>query len=154
MISNEILEKNGLIIRTEFSFITDDRTLAAILAAIANESVNISGYFTTRTKDGQNFVRLVPGANESESKREIKVVRRTLQAKKIRYNKEKIITVSTSRLPAGVPGGYSILYNSLWCRVEVRSFYSGEGDFVYLNVSNIKEVLDILLDENVMPCEL
>lgn len=150
--SNASLENTGLIIRTEFSFITDDQTLAVILDTIANESVNISGYFTTRTKDHKNFVRLVPGTNESENERDLQVVRKTLQALKIRFNKEKIITISNSRVPAGTPGGYSKLYNSLWCRVEVKSFYLGEGGFIYLNVSNIKKTLDILLDENVKPC--
>jgi hypothetical protein len=105
----EFGKNTGLIIRTEFSFITDDQTLAVILDAIADESVNISGYFTTRTKGGQNFVRLVPGTNESESKRDLQVVRKMLLALKIRFNKEKIITISNSRLPAGIQGGYSNL---------------------------------------------
>lgn len=146
-ISNVSLENTGIIIRTEFSFITDDQTLAVILSDIAEESVNISGYFTTRTKDDKNFVRLVPGTNETENKRDLQVVRKTLQALQIQFNKEKIITISNSRIPAGIPGGYSNLYNSLWCKVEVKSFYVGEGGFIYLNVSDIKKTLDILLEE-------
>jgi len=153
-ISNDSLENTGIILRTEFSFITDDQTLAVILDALADESVNISGYFTTRTKDGKNFVRLVPGTNESEIKRDIQVVRNTLQALNIHFNKEKVITISTSRVPAGIPGGYSNLYNTLWCRIEVRSFYVGEGGYIYLNVSDIKKALYLLLVENVEPCPL
>lgn len=153
-VNNTSLENTGLIIRTEFSFITDDQTLALILDNIANESVNISGYFTTRTRDHKNFVRLVPGINESETKRDLQVVRKTLQALDVRFNKEKIITISTSKVPAGIPGGYSNLYNSLWCRVEVKSFYIGEGGFIYLNVSNINKALESLLDENVKPCPI
>lgn len=152
-ISNKRLENTGIIIRTEFSFITDDQTLASILAMIAEGEVNISGYFTTRTKDKQNFVRLVPGTNDSESKRDLQVVRKTLQALNVRFCKERIVTISSTEVPAGIPGGYSHIYSKLWCRVDVRSFYQGEGHFVYLNVSNLGKAVEILLDDNLGPCQ-
>ncbi|WP_085991222.1 hypothetical protein [Oceanobacillus senegalensis] len=150
--SNKKLKKAGISIRTEFSFITDDKTLAVILDTIADESVNISGYSTTRTKNNKNFVRLVPGTSESESKRDLRVVSNTLQALRTRFKMEKIITISNNRIPDGIPGGFSNLYNQLWCRVEVISFYLGEDGYIYLHVSNIKKALDILLKKNVKPC--
>lgn len=143
---------SDLIIRTEFSFIASDPALASILAAIAKANVNIAGFFTNRTKANKNFVRLVPGSAEVENKRDLRVVRKTLQAHKIHFKKQKVITISPNRIPEGVPGGYSKIYSSLWCRVKVKSFYLGEEHYIYLNVSNIKKVLAILPKENVKPC--
>ena len=147
-----VKRNSDLNIRTEFSFIVSDLVLASILSDIAQANVNIAGFFTNRTKTNKNFVRLVPGSAEVENKRDLRVVRKTLQAHKIHYKEQKIITISPNRIPSGVPGGYSNIYSSLWCRVKVKSFYVGEKDFVYLNVSNIKKALEILSKENVRPC--
>lgn len=143
---------NGINIRTEYSFIASDPTLASILADIAEESVNIAAFFSNRTKANKNFVRLVPGSAEAEDNRDLSVVRKTLQAHKVNYKMHKVISISPNRLPPGVPGGYSNLFSSLWCRVKIESFYVGEGENIFLNVSNIKKAIEILSEEDVKPC--
>jgi hypothetical protein len=139
-------------IRTEFSFIVSDPVLASILSAIAQANVNIAGFFTNKTKTNKNFVRLVPGTAEVETKRDVQVLRKTLQAHKIQYKEQKVISISPNRILPGVPGGYSLIFSSLWCRVKVNSIYLGEEHYIFVNVSNIKKALAILSKENVKPC--
>jgi hypothetical protein len=125
-IAGIVKENSDFTIRTEFSFTACDSALASILADIAEESVNIAGYYTNRTLRNENFVRLVPGSAESENNRELRVVRRTLQAHKIPFKEQNIITVSPDRIQTGVPEGYSRLFDSLRCKVKVNSFYLRE----------------------------
>ena len=150
--TRKVKRNSDIIIRTEFSFVVSDPVLASILSAIAQANVNIAGFYTNKTKTNKNFVRLVPGLAEVETKRDVQVLRKTLRAQKIHFREQKVITVSPDRIPSGVPGGYSNIYSILWCRVKVKSFYVGEGDFVYLNVSNVKKALAILSRANVKPC--
>lgn len=47
--------KNDLNLRTQFTFIANDPTLACILKNIASNSVNISGFFLTKDRQKNNF---------------------------------------------------------------------------------------------------
>lgn len=141
-------------LRTEFSFIVSDPVLASIRSDIAKANVNIAASFITRANKNKNIARIVPGGIRSESKRDVQIVRKILQAHKIHYKEVKVISISPNRIQPGVPGGFSNLYNSLWCRVNVVSYYHGEGDYIYLNVSDVKKTLAILSKKNVKPCPI
>jgi len=137
--------------RTEFAFIVDDETFNCILKKIANDSVNIVGILVTKSRDHKNFVRLVPGTTESESKRDLKVVKDALESSNVKFKEETIIAILN--IPAGIPGVFSKIYGSLWCNVEVKSFYIGEKDSLFFNVSNIKKATEILKKDNLVQCE-
>jgi hypothetical protein len=142
--------KPGYKLRTQFTFIVNDRTLSCILSRIANHSVNIAAFFTTKNINKNNFVRLVVGSSESENIQELHVVTKTLKSLNVRFKVEKVIALST--IPAGIPGGYNRVIGSLWCKVELKSFYVGENNIIYLNVSNIKRAKEILSQKNVRQC--
>ncbi|WP_088014699.1 hypothetical protein [Gottfriedia acidiceleris] len=137
--------------RTQFTFIVNDDTLSCILRDIANDSVNIVGILQTKSGENNNFVRLVPGTTESENKRDLKVVRKVLAIFNVKYKEETIIAILN--IPPGIPGVFSKFYASLWCKVGVKSFYIGEKDSIFLNVSNIKKATEILKNDNLVQCE-
>lgn len=150
IISRKSLEEKGLQLRTQFSFIVNDVTLSCILGRIAENSVNIAGFYTTKNTNNYNLVRLVVGSSESENMQELLVVRETLRLFHVKFKEEKIIAMST--IPAGIPGGYNRVIGSLWCKVKIKSFYVGENNIIYLNVSNIKRAITILSQENLEQC--
>ena len=143
-------EKNGIQIRTQFTFITDDITLSCILGDIAGSGVNIAGFFSTRDDCNNNFVRLVVGSSVAEDKKELLVVIKTLDNFDVPFGKEKVIALST--IPAGIPGGYNRVIGSLWCKVEFKAFYVGEDNIIYINVSNISKAIEILSEEPLIQC--
>ncbi|PGS48365.1 hypothetical protein [Bacillus sp. AFS041924] len=137
--------------RTEFIFIVNDETFECILREIANKSVNIVGILLSRSRNHKNFVRLVPGTTESESKRDLKVVKDALESSNVKFKEETIMAILN--IPAGIPGVFSKIYGRLWCNVEVKSFYIGEKDSLFFNVSNIKKATEILKKDNLVQCE-
>ncbi len=142
--------KPGFTLRTQFTFIANDITLSCILSGIAENSVNIAGFFTTRNANNINFVRLVAGSSESESMEDLLVVTKTLKSFHVKFEEEKVLALAT--IPAGIPGGYNRVIGSLWCKMKLESFYVGEDNIIYLNVSNIKKAIEILSQENVKQC--
>ncbi|NEU31741.1 hypothetical protein GN156_13300 [bacterium LRH843] len=112
--------------------------------------MNIAAFFTVRCGNDHNFVRLVAGSSESEKMRELLVVMETLAFFDVEFKKEKIIALST--IPAGIPGGYNRVVGGLWCKVKLKSFYVGEDNVVYLNVTNTVEAMEILSRENIKQC--
>lgn len=137
--------------RTEFTFIVNDETFDCILKEIANNSVNIVGIILTKSRDHKNFVRLVSGTTESQSKRDLKVVKEALESFNVKFKEETVLALLN--IPAGIPGVFSKIYGSLWCKVEVKSFYIGEKDSIFLNVSNIKKATEVLKKDNLEQCE-
>ncbi|MBT2698522.1 hypothetical protein J7E79_13995 [Bacillus sp. ISL-40] len=137
--------------RMQFTFMADDRTLACILRQIAANAVNLVSLVITKSRNKNNFIRLVAGTSESETSRDLRVVRKTLQSQHITFKEEEIITISN--IPAGIPGVFSRFYNSLWCKVEVKSVYLGENDIIFINVSNVKKAVEILSQQNLIPCQ-
>lgn len=142
--------KNNYKLRTQFTFVVNDQTLNCILSRIASHSVNIAAFFTTKKNGKINFVRLVVGSSKSETIQELGVVIKTLNSFGVRFKVEKVIELFT--IPAGIPGGYNRVIGSLWCKVQLKSFYVGEDNVIYLNVSNIKKAIGILSQKNQKPC--
>ncbi|QQZ08661.1 hypothetical protein [Heyndrickxia vini] len=140
----------GIKLRTQFTFMVDDVTLSCILSGIAENSVNIAAFFTTKDARNANFVRLVVGSSESESAEDLSVVVKTLKSLQVRFKEEKVIALST--IPAGIPGGYNRVIGSLWCKTKLKSFYVGENNIIYINVSNIRKAIEILSNENLEQC--
>lgn len=137
--------------RTQFTFTANDQTFSNILNGIAKHSVNLLSLTTTKNRDKNNFIRIVAGTTETETNRDLNVVRRTLNSLNVSFKEETIIALLN--IPAGVPGVFNLLYGSLWCKVEVKSMYLGENDIVFLNVSNIKKATEILSQEQLKRCQ-
>ncbi|KXH78794.1 hypothetical protein AU377_12395 [Sporosarcina sp. HYO08] len=137
-------------LRTQFTFIVNDKMLSCILSRIAENSVNIAAFFTTRDIHDKNFVRLVVGSSAAENMRELRVVLNTLKCFNVKFKEEKVIALSS--IPAGIPGGYNRVIGSLWCKTELKAFYVGEDNIIYINVSNIKKAIAILSQENLPQC--
>ncbi len=142
--------KSGLAVRTQFTFAVNDRTLNRILSRIAKYSVNIAALVTIKRNKKCNIVRLVVGSSKAETTQQLLIVVKTLKSLGVRYKVEKVISIST--IPAGVPGGYNRLIGSLWCKVQLKSFYLGENNVIYLNVSNIPKTIKILSQRKPKPC--
>ncbi|PGL66796.1 hypothetical protein [Bacillus sp. AFS055030] len=79
--------------RTQFTFIVNDETLNCVLKGIANDSVNIVGILMTKSGENNNFVRLVPGTTESQNKRDLKVVRESLESTNVKFKEETILAI-------------------------------------------------------------
>lgn len=137
--------------RTQFTFMVNDETLSCILKDIAKESVNIVGILMTKSGENKNFVRLVPGTTESQNKHDLKVVREILESFNVKSKEETIFALLN--IPPGIPGVFSKIYGSLWCKVGVKSFFIGEKDSLFLTVSNIKKATDILKNDYLIQCD-
>jgi len=137
--------------RTQFTFTASDQTLSNILNDIAKHSVNLLALTTTKNRDKKNFVRIVAGTTETETNRDLNVVRKTLDSHNVSFKEETIIALLN--IPPGVPGVFNQLYGSLWCKVQVKSMYLGENDIVFFNVSNIKKATEILSQETLKRCQ-
>ncbi|XZF77555.1 hypothetical protein ACSBO6_08415 [Bacillus sp. AL-1R] len=131
--------------RTQFTFIVNDETLNCVLKGIANDSVNIVGILMTKSGENNNFVRLVPGTTESQNKRDLKVVRESLESTNVKFKEETILAILN--IPAGTPGVFSKIYDNLWRKVGVKSFYIGEKDSIFLTVTNVKKATEILRND-------
>lgn len=140
-----------IVYRTQFTFIANDQTLSCVLNDIAKESVNLVSLTPTKSRDKNNFVRLVAGTSESENNRDLSVVRESLESLHVAFKEETIIAIPN--IPAGISGVFNTLYGSLWCKVEVKSIYLGENDIILINVSNIKRATEILSQENLKQCQ-
>ncbi|ODG90979.1 MULTISPECIES: hypothetical protein [Bacillaceae] len=137
--------------RTQFTFIVNDETLSCVLKDIANNSVNIVGILLTKSGENNNFVRLVPGTTESQNIHDLKVVREVLESFNVKFKEETIFALLN--IPPGIPGVFSKIYGSLWCKVGVKSFFIGEKDSLFLTVSNIKNATDILKNDYLIQCD-
>ncbi|MET3193810.1 hypothetical protein [Bacillus sp. OAE603] len=137
--------------RTQFTFTASDQNLSNILNGIAKHSVNLLALTTTKNRDKKNFVRIVAGTTETETNRDLNVVRKTLDSHNVSFKDETIIALLN--IPPGVPGVFNQLYGSLWCKVQVKSMYLGENDIVFFNVSNIKKATEILSQESLKRCQ-
>lgn len=149
-IGNSSNAKPDFPLRTQFTFFVDDITLSCILSRIAENTVNIAGFFATRIASDNYQVRMVVGSSVSENRRELDVVRKTLDCFHVCFEEEKVIAITS--IPAGIPGGYNRVIGALWCKVELKAFYVGEDNVIYLNVSDIHKAMDILSQDPIKQC--
>ncbi|WP_404469492.1 hypothetical protein [Sutcliffiella horikoshii] len=138
-------------IRTQFTFTVSDRNLSRILNGLAEDSVNINGYFQTLAGKKFNFVRMVVGTSVDESERDIRVVRKVMKQVGVRYRENQVIQLLDS--VSGVPGQVNAIFDTLWCKMQVRAVYLGEDNNIYLDVSNIGYALRLLSEENPPRCQ-
>ncbi|TYS67845.1 hypothetical protein FZC76_14915 [Sutcliffiella horikoshii] len=136
-------------IRTQFTFTVSDWDLSRILNGLAEESVNINGYFQTLAGKKFNFVRMVVGTSE-ERERDIHAVRKVMKLVGVRYRENQVIQLLDSI--SGVPGQINAVFSTLWCKMQVRAVYLGEDSTIYLDVSNIGYALRFLSEENPPRC--
>ncbi|MBM7621918.1 hypothetical protein JOC95_003826 [Bacillus tianshenii] len=137
------------LLRTQFSFTADDPALANLLKGIADQKININAFAQLKGND-TNYVRLVVGSSEAEAPIELQSVRRILRSLKIRFQEKQVIQII--RLRAGRAGQIDDIYSALWCKVEVRSIYIGEKTNVYVDSTDLDQVIAILSSENIEPC--
>lgn len=137
-------------IRTQFTFTLSDRELSHILNGLAEESVNINGYFQTLAGKNFNFVRMVVGTSAEESERDIRVVSKVMKQVGVRYRENQVIQLLDSI--SGVPGQVNAIFGTLWCKMQVRAVYLGEDNNIYLDVSNIGYAIRLLSEEHPPRC--
>ena len=137
-------------IRTQFTFTISDRDLSRILNGLAEENVNINGYFQTIAGKNFNFVRMVVGTSTEESESDIRRVRRVMKQVGVRYRENQVIQLLDS--VSGVPGQINAIFGTLWCKMQVRAIYLGEDNTIYLDVSNIGYEIRLLSEENPPRC--
>ncbi len=137
-------------IRTQYTFLANDRTLSCILSGIAKKKINITGFLQTKIRNHFNFVRLVVGSPDAETKHDLRVARQVLTSLGVKFQEEKVIQVL--RITPGVPGVINRIFGALWCKVKVKSFYIGEETRLFLNVSNIHKAIKILSQTKVVQC--
>ncbi|NMH72159.1 hypothetical protein HF078_03625 [Bacillus sp. RO2] len=137
-------------IRTQFTFTVSDRDLSRILNGLAEESVNINGYFQTLAGKKFNFVRMVVGTSAEERERDIRAVRKVMKRVGVRYRENQVIQLLDSI--SGVPGQINAIFGTLWCKMQVRAVYLGEDSTIYLDVSNIGYAIRLLSEENPPRC--
>ncbi len=138
-------------IRTQFTFTVSDQDLSRILNGLAEESININGYFQTLAGKNFNFVRMVVGTSVEESVRDIRMVRKVMKQVGVRYRENQVIQLLDS--VSGVPGQVNAIFGTLWCKIQVRAVYLGEDNNIYLDVSNIGYALRLLSEENPPRCQ-
>ncbi|MGD6781805.1 hypothetical protein ACQCT3_19835 [Sutcliffiella horikoshii] len=138
-------------IRTQFTFTVSDRDLSRILNGLAEESMNINGYFQTLAGKSFNFVRMVVGTSAEESERDIRVVRKVMKWVGVRYRENQVIQLLDST--SGVPGQVNAIFGTLWCKMQVRAVYLGEDNNIYIDVSNIGHAIRLLSEEAPPRCQ-
>ncbi|ART75005.1 hypothetical protein B4U37_02625 [Sutcliffiella horikoshii] len=137
-------------IRTQFTSTVSDRDLSRILNGLAEESVNINGYFQTLTGKNFNFVRMVVGTSAEESELDIRKVRKVMKQVGVRYRENQVIQLLDSI--SGVPGQVNAIFGTLWCKMQVRAVYLGEDNNIFLDVSNIGYAIRLLSEEDPLRC--
>ncbi|WP_443142793.1 hypothetical protein [Pseudalkalibacillus sp. R45] len=135
--------------RTQFTFLTDQRTLSEILNQLATEGININGY-EQFAEHQCNLVKLVVGRSDGESTRDLLVTKSTLRHFGVRFQIKRILQVLN--IASGIPGQVNTIYGALYCRVDVDAIYIGENDNLYLEVSDLDKAIWILSQENVPSC--
>jgi hypothetical protein len=147
-------------IRTQFSFVVDDRTLSCFLSGIAKLEINITGYMQTKLfeinnnrkniSSNCNVVRLVVGSPDSENDTDIIGVRNVLDTLGINYQVNPVIQVL--EVPPGVPGAINGIFGALWCKVIVNAIYPGEETRLFIDASDNYEALLILSESPLVEC--
>ncbi|MGD6902526.1 hypothetical protein [Bacillus infantis] len=137
-------------IREQFTFFASDKTLARLLVKLADRSINIAAIMLSKDKSGKNFVRLVPGDTDSQTKETLHSLREILEGLHIHFKQEAVIAFAN--IPAGVPGTINEIFGILWCRTEVKALYNGENDSLYISVSNIRKALEALSEKHIRRC--
>ncbi|WP_404447606.1 hypothetical protein LG307_02355 [Sutcliffiella horikoshii] len=137
-------------IRTQFTFSLSDPDLSRILNGLAEENVNINGYFQTLAGKKYNFVRMVVGTTAEENERDIRSVRKVMKKVGVRYRENQVIQL-LNRV-SGVSGQVNAIFGTLWCKMQVRAVYLGEDNTIYLDVSNIGYAIRLLSEENPPRC--
>ncbi|MGD6830607.1 hypothetical protein ACQCT5_00500 [Sutcliffiella halmapala] len=137
------------LLRTQFSFTVDDATLDSILKAIAEQKININAYAQIKNSS-QNLIRLVVGSSEAENPSDLQGIRRILMPLRLKIQEKQVIQII--RLRAGKAGQIQDIFSSLWCKVEVKAIYIGEKTNVYVETTDLDQLINILSEEEIEPC--
>lgn len=148
-------------LRTQFSFIAEDRTLSLILSGIAEQAINITGYLQTKSFETGvkscnamvskcNLVRLVVGSPDAETSRDLLGVTRVLRSLGVSFLQKEVIQVL--EIQPGVPGVINSIFGALWCREQVNAIYLGEETRLFLDVANNTKAIQILSQTPVRQC--
>ncbi|QSO51030.1 hypothetical protein JZ785_19480 [Alicyclobacillus curvatus] len=137
-------------LRTQFSFVVNNKTLGAVLQGIAKSKVNINGYESTKIGRNLNQVRLVVGVTNFETAQDLRVVKRVLQNLGVKYHAKKILQMYG--FPAEVPGILNTLYHALGCKTRVIASYFGEKSKIYIDVANLAAAIRVLSQKKLPVC--
>lgn len=132
-------------LRTQFYFMTDQRTLSDILNQLSLYRINMNGYVQTEiVRDGSklNILRIVTGTTEGENEYDLNTMRNILKHYRVRFQEKSVVQV-LEILPEA-PGQINAIYGSLWCKLSVNAIYVGEDTKIYLDVSDINQTIEIL----------
>ncbi|WP_079504149.1 hypothetical protein [Mesobacillus jeotgali] len=135
------------VIRQQFTFTANDRTLNEIIAKISNRGVSFTAFTITKLHE-INLVRIVVGPPRSNDPASNRVVREVLDSLGVKYKEEQVIQLLG--LETGAQGVLTRIYSSLFREVKVRAIYQGEENAIILNVSNIKKALRLLAEEGII----
>lgn len=134
-------------IRQQFSFQVRDETLNKILKNISNKGISFTGYTITKLQN-INMVKIVVGPPRSNDPIANSVVREVLRLLGVRFQEKKVIQLLG--VIAGTPGILSAIYNALFRKVSIDAIYQGELNAIILSVSNVREALRILKQNNLI----
>lgn len=140
-------------LRTQFYFMTDQRTLSHILNQLSLYRINMNGYVQTevvRDDSKLNILRIVTGTTEGENEYDLNTMRNILKHYRVRFQ-EKLVVQVLEILPEA-PGQINTIYGSLWCKLSVNAIYVGEDTKIYLDVSDINQTIEILTQPDLEMC--
>lgn len=135
------------LIRTQFTFYANDRTLSCVLGDIAGKGVSITGYMQTKI-DKTNLVRLVVGPPGAVSSSDTRTARNVLKSLGVKFREKKILQVLG--IVAGTPGIISRIFRALWRKVTVKALYLGENSNIFVDTSNLSKAIQILKQSNLI----
>lgn len=141
-----------IMIRSQFSFNVDDLTLSCILNEMANQGLNIDAFQQNKFKNNhkyKNMVRLVVGSVNSESKKDLMAVKEILRTLEVEFHHKMVLQIE---LIPGVSGQINTIFGALWCELKVYAIYAGEGNRLFLDVSDTKKAIEVLSQPQINPC--
>jgi hypothetical protein len=146
----EMVESFDYLIRTQFSFQSNDQTLSCVLNGLSQQNVNVNAYFHTKEDAQKHLVKIVLGSSKAETPQELQVMRRILRNFRLRFKERQVIQVI--KLPAGKSGQLNDLFGALWCDMQIESMYIGEDTNVYVDSSDIERAIEILSSPVMVVC--
>jgi len=126
----------------QFSFSTTEQSLSCILGEIANQRINLEGYWISKPNNS-NFtnVRLISGNNGNQQSSQNSMISRILDNYRINFSQRQVLGVAIEN----IPGQYDRIQSMLFCRVVIRAVYTlyGTNRTIY-DVNNINAAQYIL----------
>ncbi|CAH6419796.1 Hypothetical protein HVR_LOCUS877 [uncultured virus] len=124
-----------LSLRTQFTFATDDYTLATILtqnvARGASIRVNVAGILVKKIDEKLNIVKIIvgpPDVNDDGYREQNSRFKDILKDNDITFTRQNIIQMLTLNVGSGVPGVYRVPFAALACaKIPILASYFGEN---------------------------